>query len=150
MQPETRVSVRMENVAAKVIEGEAIIINIANGLYYSLAGVGCEVWSLIEDGCSIGQIVGVISQRYGVPVPVVEADLSHLVQQLLDENLVSTTAVDSRVGSGALPSPVGDLFYAAPELQVYRDMADLLALDPPMPGLQLRPASIDAPAPPVT
>ena len=42
--------------------------------------------------------------------------------------------------------------YAAPQLNVYRDMGDLLALDPPTPGLELTPwqDTEESPTPPAS
>ena len=40
---ETRFGVRSEEIAYKTLDGETIIINLGNGVYYSLPGVGSEV-----------------------------------------------------------------------------------------------------------
>jgi hypothetical protein len=37
-----------EEVAAKGIDGEAILINLSNGIYYSLDNVGGLIWELID------------------------------------------------------------------------------------------------------
>ena len=37
-----------DEVAAKVVQGEAIIINLASGVYYSMTGVGAAAWGLLE------------------------------------------------------------------------------------------------------
>ena len=142
----SRFRIREEEVAAKVIEGEAIIINLATGVYYSLTGTGGEAWAMIEAGRTLSEIAACFSQRYAIPASQAHGDVERLVAQLVDEQLVEVASVAEAAGTGgaaasgngspateaeAAPGP-----YAAPALESYRDMADLLALDPPMPGLQ--------------
>ena len=43
-------------VAAEVIDGEAIMINLANATYYSIAGVGAFIWELLVERCSLDEI----------------------------------------------------------------------------------------------
>ena len=121
-------------VAAKVMDGEAILINITSGTYHSLDGVGAFAWELIERGFPLGQIAGAIGARCDVEPDQVEADLLRLGEELLRESLVTITDA-----SPAQPPPDGSedrTPYEPPTLNTYRDMSDLLALDPPMPGLQ--------------
>ena len=44
------------NVLAKVIDGEAILINVSTGAYYSLNGVGGLVWQWIDKEKSLQEI----------------------------------------------------------------------------------------------
>ena len=138
--------VNPEEVAAQVIDGEAIIINMATGVYYSLAGVGAEVWSLLETTGDVDRTVTAIAARYDVDHGQARADVERLVGEFLAERLV--LVANEPVGpdeAGELEPTMGRA-YAAPVLQAYRDMNELMALDPPVPGLT--PISWDEPAPP--
>ncbi|MGE3843731.1 MAG: PqqD family protein [Vicinamibacterales bacterium] len=125
-----------DRVAAKVMDGEAVIIDLESGVYYSLSDVGGRAWELMEAGCSLERIALVIHEESGVDLNRVTADIGTLFAQLKEERLV----VDA--GEGEEPSSIppasgpGAREYATPALQVFRDMQDLLALDPPMPGLK--------------
>lgn len=121
--------------AAKVIDGEAILINLETGVYYSLEAAGAEIWALIERGLRLREVCRLTAARWGVAPAVVEADVDALAQALVTERLVEPAppvdAVDplpDAVGAPALP-------YRSPVLRAYRDMADLLALDPPAPSI---------------
>ena len=122
-------------VAAKVIDGEAIIMNLTNGAYYSMDGVGGLMWHGIELGQQGDVIVDRIALRFGADAARVRADFDRLVAELLKEGLILESDVDS-----APPAPadgsLSDTGYTAPVLNKYTDMADLLALDPPMPALK--------------
>lgn len=122
-------------VAAKVFDGEAILINLSTGAYYSMAGVGGLVWELIEQGHGLDEIAAAVTARYEVPTDVVRADVERLAGELVREKLVilAPTAAPGVAVTGAPGGP--RLPYVAPVLNIYRDMGDLLALDPPMPAL---------------
>lgn len=133
LESHTRVRPNTGDVAAKVIDGEAIIMNLANGLYYSMDEVGSAIWEMVEQARSVDEMAGALSARYDVERTTVDEDVARLVGQLLDEQLVVVTEEAAAPGTPAASDGAGP--YAAPTLNRYDDMADLLALDPPMPGL---------------
>lgn len=125
-----------ERVAAKVMDGEAVIIDLTTGTYYSLAGVGGRAWQLLDAGVSISRTAETLAREYGTSPERAGDDLHTLVTQLIDEQLM-VRATSAPSAAAELPSPTAPAGeYQTPELQIYRDMQDLLALDPPMPGLQ--------------
>jgi hypothetical protein len=70
-----------------------------------------------------------------VSVDQAAKDLESLVGQLREENLIILQENGESLPlnvEGQATSPVP---YEAPVLNSYRDMGDLLALDPPMPGM---------------
>jgi hypothetical protein len=132
---QSRLRPNRQEVAAKVMDGEAIMINLSNGTYYSMDGVGGAIWEVIEGEHSLEEVVGAIVSQYDVEREVALADVESLVKQLVEENLVALSEDGPR--SENQPRDVQQrLPYESPSLNIYRDMADLLALDPPMPGFQ--------------
>jgi hypothetical protein len=137
-ESENRLRANDAECAAKVLDGEAVIINLLNGTYYSLDKAGAVVWELAADGGTIAEIVGGLTARYEVDAPRARSDVERLVGELVTERLLvprdgasgGATSTESSNGSA------GRLPYDAPLLTTYRDMADLLALDPPMPRLE--------------
>jgi Coenzyme PQQ synthesis protein D (PqqD) len=125
---------REEEVASKVIDGEAIIINLANGVYYSMDKVGALVWDLLQAGHTLEEVITVVTGQYVVDRDQAESNVQDLVQELVQENLVvssengAAAPAQAALGQDKLP-------YELPKLNIYRDMGDLLALDPPVPGL---------------
>lgn len=126
-------------VAGKVIDGEAIIMNLTNGAYYSMEGVGAVVWEGIQQRRSLGAIHDSIARRFDVEDGRLRADLDRLVAELLAEGLIIATVEHSN-GSDPAHGPLrGTASYHPPSLNKYTEMADLLALDPPMPALREAP-----------
>lgn len=125
---------REEEVAGKVIDGEAIIINLSNGTYYSMDGGGALLWELLQERRSVGEIVDALWARYDVSREAAQTDVHGLMAELLSERLIGP-AGEEGIAELALASFDRRLPYERPSLHVYRDMGDLLALDPPTPGL---------------
>ena len=120
-------------IASKVFDGEAIIIDLSNGTYYSLRDVGGFVWTQIERGVSFSTLLESITLHYAVTREQAQADLRSLIADLQRSNLMEIT--DSTSPEPVL-SPLSEkLSYQSPVLDVFEDMKALLALDPPMPSL---------------
>ena len=135
LNPTDRLAPNAEEVAGEVIDGEAIIISLTTGVYFSMDRVGGLIWSLIEARRSLQDIVATIVARHEVTSDEARTDVQRVVSELLEHRLV--------VVSNEAPRPMDPestpeqrLPYDAPRLNVYRDMGDLLALDPPAPGLK--------------
>ena len=110
------------------------MINLTSGLYYSMDKVGGLVWSLIVDGSSVEQVAEAVATSYSVPVGRARDDVRRLVRELLDESLITIAAGSSAaVPSTAVAANSGQ--YKTPTLTRFDDMADMFALDPPLPEL---------------
>jgi len=134
--PQTTFLPNEPDIAAKVIDGETIILNVSNSNYYSTIDVGTTVWELIAAGRDFQNILSHIADLYDVPETQVEQDIEKFVSDLLSERLIIMSDKEMLSVAGD-PQPNGQekLSYKAPCLDKYSDMADLLALDPPTPGL---------------
>jgi hypothetical protein len=123
-------------VAAKVMDGEAVIIDLVTGTYYSLANTGGRIWQLIEAALTMDEMAQQLAADYGIPHSRATGDIEALLAKLAAEHLI-VPVTNAEGGARPILSPrATDAEYVQPELQIYRDMQDLLALDPPMPGLQ--------------
>ncbi len=131
----TRLTTNSGNLTASVIDGEVVLVNLSNGVYYSLLGVGYDAWLLLGHGLTITETGALLAARYGADAAAVEQDVRDLAEAILAEGVMT---VDSLGGApSALPElPPVSAAYRPPVLEIYRDMQELLALDPPMPGLR--------------
>lgn len=123
-----------DDVVAKTIDGELIIIRLSDGTYYSMDGAGARTWGLIERHQDLPTMVDVISRWYDVAPAILERDLATLLAELREEGLIGA-AVGTPPAAAEESPPSVRLPYETPRLNVYRDMGNLLALDPPTPGI---------------
>jgi len=66
MVPGPHYSPNRDDVVAKVLDGEAIMIDLPKGIYYSLDGVGGRVWELLEEGRGAAAIAVGIAREFDV------------------------------------------------------------------------------------
>jgi Coenzyme PQQ synthesis protein D (PqqD) len=125
-----------QDTVSKVLDGEAVIINLSNGVYYSMSKVGGFVWERIMAAQSLQHIITAVTEQYDVSRDQAATDVRNLIEQLLEERLIMVSDPESR-DAEPLATPVGERSaYAAPKLEIFRDIGHLVALDPPMPGLK--------------
>ncbi len=122
-------------VVAKVMDGEAILINLNTGAYYSIGSTGGFIWSLIEGRLAIDDIVRTVADHYDVPRYQAETDVLRLGEHLCAEGLVTVSTRDAATGVAPQANGVARRPYQTPVLEKYTDMAEMFALDPPLPGL---------------
>ncbi|MBW1785297.1 MAG: PqqD family protein [Deltaproteobacteria bacterium] len=122
-------------VAAEVMDGDAVLINLSTGVYYSISGSGGGIWSFLASGQSLRQIADSVAEHYDVDPDRARADVEKLISRLLQENIISIAGTEANEDIDHFPSHGNKQTYETPELKIYRDMSDLLALDPPMPNL---------------
>ena len=112
------------------IDGELILVHMEKGTYYSTDQVGAEIWALIETGCSASEMCDALLCTYDAPPAEVADAVAAFLARLTDEELVaSEPSPDDR------PIPSRRMkerrrAFQAPALNAYRDMADMLSLDP--------------------
>ena len=70
------------------LEKEVVILNLKNGVYFTLDGVGCRIWNLIQEPRTVNEIQNVILQEYEVEPNQCECDLSALLQELATKGLI--------------------------------------------------------------
>jgi hypothetical protein len=128
--------VREPDVAAKVIDGEAVIINLASGMYYSLNGSGSVVWELVEKGCTLAEASAAVGDAFKIPAETAQRDVARLWENLLSENLVAVSDdISAKASASSAVNVNAGTEYAPPVLTKFEDMVDLFAADPPLPEL---------------
>jgi Coenzyme PQQ synthesis protein D (PqqD) len=132
-----RYRVNYDDITSEVVGGEAVILNLTSGVYYSLDGAGGLAWAMLARGHTLDSTVAAVATWYGVQEPRVKEDVAALRDTLLDEGLLAVARDDAgargQVEEHELPRHDE---YRPPTLEKHTDMGDLLALDPPMPGLK--------------
>jgi hypothetical protein len=132
MNSEKRAEINVPQVVGEVIDGEAVIINLESGFYYSLDGVGGDIWAGCERGLPLRGIVDEINGKYDADKATVEKAVDKLVDELVGEGLVTLHSSD---GTGKIPvdpakQHAPPASFKPPLLIKYKDMQDLLLLDP--------------------
>ena len=123
-----------EEVAAKLIDGEAVIINLETGVYYSLGGAGATVWAMLAAGHTPNETIDQVAVSYDEDRARVADDVDALVADLASEGLIAPTPC--REAQPPDFDIAAERTYWPPVVERYSDLSDLLALDPPLPRIE--------------
>ncbi len=121
--------VRSEHVMAEVLDGEAVIIDMASGRYHAAAGVAGTVWEAVTAGRSLDGIMTDV-RRFHSGVPEDAADqVTRFLDSLAAAGLAVAVEADdappARDDAAPRISP-----WRPPTLESHDDLQDLLLLDP--------------------
>ena len=136
MSAADRYSVNHPHIIHEIIQGEAILVNLETGSYFSSDAVGAEIWDLIQAGMPASKIVTTLRSAYDAPSGEIETAVTSLIAQLeteglihldttLPQNAASVTNAATATTEGTAKKP-----FVAPVLRKYTDIEDLLLLDP--------------------
>jgi len=104
--------VNTHKAIGEVLDGEAIIINLQTGSYYSMNTAGSTLWEAISNQ---------------VPVAITNPALEKFITFLLQEDLISEAPVT--VLADTLPAKLVSVI-EDPIIEKYEDMQEMLLADP--------------------
>jgi hypothetical protein len=96
MSKELQLSEREDNSTIKVAKGVretvkqdgAVLLDIEQGLCFSLNPIGTRIWEMVKDGCSLGEITDALQQEYRLPRSQLVGDVSDFLKELEEMRLI--------------------------------------------------------------
>jgi hypothetical protein len=121
-----QLTINLPHVVHETIDGETILIHLGTGTYYSLDGVGAEVWALLVAGASAVEVAVRMTTRYDADPALVGRTVGSLVDELIQEGLLAHAPPDS--------APVAQRGETEGEVEClvrkYTDMQEFMLVDP--------------------
>ncbi len=77
-----------DDVLVRVLDGEAVILNLESESYFGLDEVGTRMWTLMTESASIQEAYEQLLAEYDVEPAQLKADMEDLVRQLQENGLV--------------------------------------------------------------
>lgn len=78
-----------DDVVAREVGGEMVLLDLASGIYFGLDPVGSRVWAALSDNAaSLDELADVIEAAFDAPRSTIEHDLENLLRQLTEKQLV--------------------------------------------------------------
>jgi Coenzyme PQQ synthesis protein D (PqqD) len=84
-----------DDVMFRILGDEAVILNVASGVYFGLDSVGTRMWQLMSEHGSTDKVIEALVDEYEVEEAQVRQDLDNLIRQLSDKGLVITDATET-------------------------------------------------------
>ncbi|NOU70886.1 lasso peptide biosynthesis PqqD family chaperone [Paenibacillus sp. LMG 31458] len=70
------------------MDGEKVMLNIANGKYYNLGQIGGYIWELIRAPITVEELVTALMTEFDVEQEVCEEHTKVFLNQLLEEKII--------------------------------------------------------------
>ena len=83
-----RVMIRNPDLVSADMDGETVMMSIANGAYFGIGGIGASVWQMLETPQDLDTMVAVIMAEYDVEDATCRADLRGFLADLLRNDLI--------------------------------------------------------------
>lgn len=125
-----RYKINAPSVVSEVIDGEAVIVNMDNGNYYSIDDSGAFIWDLLCQGANSDDLVGLVEKSYASSDVDVRAIISEIIGEFLKEELLVKAEDGAGESSRDFKAGSFDHSFSVPLLKKYTDMEELLLLDP--------------------
>lgn len=78
-----------ENVVAREVSGETVLLNLETGTYFGLNAVGGRIWALVEaQPRTLAEVRDVVQQEFDVTAEEAERDLLQLAADLSEHGLL--------------------------------------------------------------
>jgi hypothetical protein len=80
-----------DDVVAREVAGEMVLLDLASGLYFGLNPVGSRIWARLSQGaCSLAELCDLIEAEFDAPRAVIEQDIVALARQLAEKKLIAS------------------------------------------------------------
>ncbi|MPZ48113.1 MAG: PqqD family peptide modification chaperone [Dehalococcoidia bacterium] len=122
--------VNERDVVAETIDGEALILNLKTGIYYSVDGAGAGIWEDVTRRLSARQIAARMSAEYAVETGVAQEAVLGFISELQAEELIIADGMTAVATAASAVAAAGSATFVKPSLHKYTDMQELLLLDP--------------------
>lgn len=80
------------DVVSRVIDGEAVLLDLSSGRYLGLNDVATRVWELVAKGERFEAIRAALLAEFDVPPEILERDLDALFTEMVTRGLVRSLA----------------------------------------------------------
>ena len=78
------------SIVFQILDGEAVILNVERGIYFTLNGVGTRAWLLIEEHGFFEKVREAMLREFAVSPETLDIDLARLVSELCEEGLLAS------------------------------------------------------------
>jgi hypothetical protein len=79
-----------EDVVAREVSGEFVLMDLESGTYFGLNQVGSRIWKAVEEApSSLAALCDIVEAEFDAPRDVIERDVAELASDLLEQGLIA-------------------------------------------------------------
>lgn len=77
-----------DNIIAREIQGEMVLLNKETGDYFSLNAIGTDIYNCICRGMEVEELINFLHERYDVEYNTFKQDVISLISKLKEKNII--------------------------------------------------------------
>jgi len=78
-----------DDVVAREVAGETVLLNLASGTYFGLNVVGGRIWQMLDsEGCTLAEVAEKLQDEFDVSADQAAADVLSLAGNLVEHGLL--------------------------------------------------------------
>jgi len=82
------------NVLIRFLDGESVLLNVETERYFGLDSVGTRMWQLATAAPNVNEALDQLESEYDAPRERLRADLSGLLENLVQNGLIAMQPAD--------------------------------------------------------
>ncbi len=118
-------AVASRDIVFESFDGEAVVLNLANGKYFGFSDSGSTVWQALSSGVDARALIGLNAGGSTLGA----AELEHFISQLLELGLLVPSETAAQPLPGELPAELAATSEPL-HVSIHDDLADLIIVDP--------------------
>jgi hypothetical protein len=127
--PARRFELNAPSVIGEAVDGEVMVMNLRDGIYYSVAGAAATIWPALTGGAALDAVAAAAQSATHVPLDRIAADLDAFVARLCEEGVLRPAGNGAASPADALRfADIAD--YQGFVFERFDDMRAMLILDP--------------------
>jgi hypothetical protein len=83
-----------EDVVFEVLDGEAVLLNLKTGVYFTLNETGTRVWQLLREHGEPEAIRAAMRDEFDISPEALKADVARVIEDLVAKGLVVVDGED--------------------------------------------------------
>lgn len=84
--------VAAEGVVSRVLDGEAVLLDLASGKYFGLNEVGSRLWEHVQEEIAFSELLRKLHTEYEVDIADLRRDVEELLGELESKGLITLTS----------------------------------------------------------
>ena len=85
---------RNEDAAGRIVDGEAVVLTLADAEVNVMNSVGTRIWELVDGTRTVGDIAAVISAEFEVSTEEALADAGEFLAELADKKMLDISVAE--------------------------------------------------------
>ena len=92
----TVISVAQDQISGDLLDGEVVILNMNDDVYYGLDQIGGRIWNLVQNPIAVVEIIQILLEEFDVEYQQCFDDVIALLEDMLNNGLIEARDAETK------------------------------------------------------